>query len=673
MAPTEEIGLSGGQLLANGLGVCSSGTAVWLFAPEIWDLVRNPPETVDKPRLWIFAAWLMGDFLHLFGLILSGHILTHQYGLYSIIAAIETFLVLWILYWTGFLARRLGRCLQPRKRPDKYPKLTERGERRPVTHTLAQLFGVGPPLRMPPGDNSLVDLQMERQRKRVHEMNTRRAARSTIFFWRKWPVRPRTVRSAVWNFWFQLAGLAVCVVITVGAWFVAVYRVRDTLPVASEMQMPHNTPTIIAYVMGWAGMVCWISPRFYSMYESYQKKEREGITTASILIGCLTHGLNVGSIMIINRSSESLMAQSPYLVTAFGSVFFDLFLRLPLKRRYSDKAYLLPEQDCSILVPPSRYIWAYDPTTAAALAESADVEKGHRDSHNANYEPTPAEIKEYNEYLHAYLVRHGLLNIGLAGHVAPERLPHETQDEFEDRRCIVTAVLRWYRKYYESELQLKQDIHGRLHDKHDAIRQNRKKVIALADRHADESDPDERDRIHHKMTHLEDEHARLQNELKPIVNTRALGPDDTQHIRARHNQLERNGRGLQKEALAARRAVADRHASDFEQEHGYPIPLPDAGRTSRRESFHLEPFSSSAEESTSGGERARGHHGSSTEAEAAAHTSSDGERSQSDDDGHELLQKKRTGRRALQAVRRKAAVFKQSKKNGGRSSSEGPN
>ncbi|GJN94568.1 hypothetical protein Rhopal_007651-T1 [Rhodotorula paludigena] len=641
MAPTEEIGLSGGQLLANGLGVC------------IWDLVRNPPETVDKPRLWIFAAWLMGDFLHLFGLILSGHILTHQYGLYSIIAAIET--------------------------PDKYPELTKRGERRPVTHTLAQLFGVGPPLRMPPGDNSLVDLQMKRQRKRVDEMNTRRAARSTIFFWRKWPVRPRTVRSAVWNFWFQLAGLAVCVVITVGAWFVAVYRVRDTLPVASEMQMPHNTPTIIAYVMGWAGMVCWISPRFYSMYESYQKKEREvfaqGITTASILIGCLTHGLNVGSIMIINRSSESLMAQSPYLVTAFGSIFFDLFLRLPLKRRYSDKAYLLPEQDCSILVPPSRYIWAYDPTTAAALAESADVEKGHRDSHNANHEPSTAEIKEYNEYLHAYLVRHGLLNIGLAGHVAPERLPHETQDEFEDRRCIVTAVLRWYRKYYESELQLKQDIHVRLHDKHDAIRANRKKVIALADKHADESDPDERDRIHHKMTRLEDEHTRLQNELKPIVNTRALGPDDAQRIRKRHAELTENGRPLQDEALDARREVADRHARDFERKHGYPIPLPDAARHG---SLHLEPFSSSAEESTSGGERARGHHGSSTDEEAAAHTSSDGERSRSDDDGHELLrEKKSTGRRALRAVQRKAgrapSMFKRSRNDGGRSSREASN
>ncbi|BGP44148.1 hypothetical protein JCM10449v2_008212 [Rhodotorula kratochvilovae] len=397
------------ELISSLFGYMAMGTGIWLFCPEVYDLLKYPPRTIDTARLIFFAAWLAGDVLHLIGTVVSGHALITQIALYCIVAFIETALVNYILWCTGKY------CRTRRRHPDE-EIAEEKARLRPVPHEWAAMHGVGPDLAMPPGDTTLEDARAARWDKKLKKANESRARRGKKGEWAP-KEEISNMRAAV----IQTVGTIVVVGVFTAIWVGVVYIKRDTAKPPEPMKMPHNAVTWLGYVLGWIvsppsfassrvpagrrrrggktyrllflrlsvcllrnggtdvsaaqGFFFWTGPRFYSMYDAVKAERQEGITTGSISVGALTHGFNVASVMIINNQGEALYAQLPYIATSALCIFLD-FVRLGIKFHYGGRQFLAPEQDHSVLYPAKAFYdprWQFDRDEAEAFARKRDA------------------------------------------------------------------------------------------------------------------------------------------------------------------------------------------------------------------------------------------------------------------------------------------------------------
>uniref|UniRef100_A0A0K3CH47 Uncharacterized protein n=1 Tax=Rhodotorula toruloides TaxID=5286 RepID=A0A0K3CH47_RHOTO len=302
--------------LASGLtGYWAMGTAVWLFAPELLDLWRHPPEDRQTARYVFFSAWLTGDVLQLLGLIISRTALTTQVILYSLVFSSEV-LALFLLSWAD---GSLGFCLKPRGRKPLPSPLS----------LIPRMHGYNTHHEKPPG---------------TKEDDAGPPAKSNTL-----------VKNTI--------GTLVVLAVTTVVWFAVDYRNRDTAVVhASHLPTPgpQYGREMAGYLMGWVGMLFWIGPRVFCLVDSMRRLEQENITTASISIGVLTHGLNA-SIFLVNHQKEPLLAQLPYTLTSISCIILD-GIRLGYKSHLAKlgRPHKAPEYDPSVLWAGERYHDEYD-------------------------------------------------------------------------------------------------------------------------------------------------------------------------------------------------------------------------------------------------------------------------------------------------------------------------
>ncbi|GAA5909098.1 hypothetical protein JCM8208_007430 [Rhodotorula glutinis] len=382
------------ELLSSLFGYWAMGCGIWLFCPEIYDVVKYRPREIDAARLTFFASWLLGDFLHLFGTVFSGHAQITQISLYIIVAVLETFLVIWILY-NVYCAKR--------HHAEEFDKVDDPTTwRHPAQHAFPHMLGVGPQLHMPPGDDALDKQKTSRRERQIDAANASRRARGKKTPWKPPKAIPRPTMIAI-----QVAGTVFVLLVSTAVWYGATYTQQ------SVKEPPEPLPqSLIAFIPGWAGkssspsssyfpllppllpssssslhssfllllfslplrFCFWVGPRLFSMYQSYKDKQKEGITTATIIVGALTHGFNTASIMLINYRGEGLLAQSPYIATSVCCIVLDIF-RFFLKRHYADQTFLPPNLDHSTLYPARAF---YDPAWQHEPKEKAPRSKRER-------------------------------------------------------------------------------------------------------------------------------------------------------------------------------------------------------------------------------------------------------------------------------------------------------
>ncbi|GAA5847607.1 hypothetical protein JCM9279_005322 [Rhodotorula babjevae] len=379
------------ELLSSLFGYWAMGCGIWLFCPEIYDVIKYRPREIDAARLTFFASWLLGDFLHLFGTVFSGHAQITQISLYIIVAVLETFLVIWILF-NVYCAKR-----HP---AEEFDKVDPSQWRHPAQHAFAHMAGVGPDLHMPPGDDSLDQHRSSRRARQIDAANASRRARGKKTPWKPPKVIPRPTMIAL-----QVAGTVSVLLVFTAVW----YGVTYTQQSVKEPPEPLSQ-TMVAFIPGWFGkleplvlvLILDLHPDFLptdsasgsgrgsSRCTSRSKdKQREGITTASIIVGALTHGFNTVSIMLINFKGEGLLAQSPYIATSVCCIVLD-GCRLLLKHHYADRKFLPPNFDHSTLYPARAY---YDPSWTHEPSEKADAPRSTKRERLASVLPRSSRTK----------------------------------------------------------------------------------------------------------------------------------------------------------------------------------------------------------------------------------------------------------------------------------------
>ncbi|GAA5940948.1 hypothetical protein JCM3775_006856 [Rhodotorula graminis] len=474
------------ELLSSLFGYWAMGCGIWLFCPEIYDVIKYRPHEIDAARLTFFASWLLGDFLHLFGTVFSGHAQITQISLYIIVAVLETFLVVWILFNVYCVKRHPDEEFDEKGDPAKW--------RHPAQHAFAHMMGVGPQLHMPPGDDALDKQRSARRERQIDAANASRRARGKKTPWKPPKAIPRPTMIAI-----QVAGTVFVVLVFTAVWYGATYTQQNS------KEPPEPLPQSL--VAARTGFCFWVGPRLFSMYQSYKEKKKEGITTASIIVGALTHGFNVVSIMLINYKGEGLLAQSPYIATSVFCIALDI-MRLFLKRHYAGHDFLPPQLDHSTLYPARAFYdlsWQYDsgkkaprskrdrlasvlPSSSRSSRKNGGDDKGgarrgllersgrvassddeaylnsgeasgreqdeprrrraaQRSSSTADGSGSDVDIdaqgrnptQRHAAYLQAHGWGAGAHGLGAARQLHPEPLPHETEHERDDRLLTARA------------------------------------------------------------------------------------------------------------------------------------------------------------------------------------------------------------------------------------------
>ncbi|GAA5825123.1 hypothetical protein JCM3770_002507 [Rhodotorula araucariae] len=329
------------ELLSSLTGYWAMGTGIWLFCPEVYDLLKYPPREIDRARLTFFACWLGGDITHLIATIIAGHALLTQIILYIIVAVVETGVISYILWCTG-------KCCVARKRyPEEEISREEHMPLRGASERVAKTSN------RPPGHARTVHEMAEDSgytwEEKVERANASRRARG-----KKTPWKEKTELPAMTKFLIQTTGTLVVVGLFTIIWWRVVLDKRDTAKPPLPMEFPHTDLQKVGYGLGWAGFVTWIAPRAYCILDAVSKRRREGITTGTIGVGALTHGLNIVSILLVNNTKWPLLAQLPYILTSMICIILD-FVRLAIKRHFSKERVLPPDQDHSVLYPAKAY------------------------------------------------------------------------------------------------------------------------------------------------------------------------------------------------------------------------------------------------------------------------------------------------------------------------------
>ena len=144
------------------------------------------------------------------------------------------------------------------------------------------MLGVGPQIHMPPGDDALEKQRSSRRAGQIDAANASRRARGKKTPWKPPTAIPRPTMIAI-----QVAGTVFVVLVFTAVWYGVTFTQQGS------KEPPEPLPqSLVAFVPGWFGFCFWVGPRLFSMYRSFKDKKKEGITTASIVVGALTHGFN---------------------------------------------------------------------------------------------------------------------------------------------------------------------------------------------------------------------------------------------------------------------------------------------------------------------------------------------------------------------------------------------
>ncbi|GAA5981808.1 hypothetical protein JCM11641_007431 [Rhodosporidiobolus odoratus] len=293
-------------------GLLGYWASTWLFAPECWSFYKKhirDKEPVDlNPELFgFFAFWLTGDFAQLIALLVVGKYQPQQVILYIIVAAVESVL--------------LGLMLIFKKRNGPLPKPAPKIELPAISSALAISLAELSATRMPPGNT---DLERLREKKR----------RDTEL--RTWAEGAKSQR----GWMIQGSGLITVLFIFGTIWGLTELRLKETHRPLEVSERPDSTVTWAAWYTAWFGFACWVIPRLINIGRACWYRRPESITVESVILGAITHGFNIGAVVLVNHEDDPLYAQLPFVATSAVCVCLDAF-RLFLTYIFS-KAVVLP-------------------------------------------------------------------------------------------------------------------------------------------------------------------------------------------------------------------------------------------------------------------------------------------------------------------------------------------
>ncbi|GAA5913217.1 hypothetical protein JCM5296_006856 [Sporobolomyces johnsonii] len=174
-------------------------------------------------------------------------------------------------------------------------------------------------------------------------------------------------------------------------WAVVDFIPRKTSKPDPLSKMPISTTTWVAYVVAWAGVPCWVGPRLMNIHKSLKDDEPEGITTESVILGDASHFSNIISIALVNNTSDSVLAQLPYMATSVLCASIDVF-RLGLKYHISHsrlrKGPARDERRQRRQRRPNRRNRPQDDDPRSSSAEDSDVENPHQNRPGAPLLPS---------------------------------------------------------------------------------------------------------------------------------------------------------------------------------------------------------------------------------------------------------------------------------------------
>ncbi|GAA5830756.1 hypothetical protein JCM3766R1_003415 [Sporobolomyces carnicolor] len=278
------------QLVASFFGWVSTGFGTALLVPAWFGVMRGPEGPIEPTTGAYFAAWLIGDALHLTALLLE-NVGPQTYVLYIIVATAEL-LILLTLMWKAHLFC----CQSPLPKEFRYL--------RPLVEMTGYTMSIAHPdapethhkvLRMKPGAGPPEAHSLQANES---EVNSQRAAKT------------------------------LCLAVTITVWYVfSVKRLRDIgEPKASSW--PHDLKSTAAFAFGVAGFFFWTGPRVYVLY-----KKRDDISTSSVVLGVAAHLFNMLNIGVLNFVAiESAAACSPFFLTSLFCIILD-FIRLYRKKK----------------------------------------------------------------------------------------------------------------------------------------------------------------------------------------------------------------------------------------------------------------------------------------------------------------------------------------------------
>ncbi|BGP21106.1 hypothetical protein JCM10213v2_009286 [Rhodosporidiobolus nylandii] len=311
--PAEQTtGLSWWEVSSKLFGWWSLGLAAILFFPEIWETVRTRPKKIRPDTYGFYWSWLIGDGGQIIGLYLAGGLITQKALTWTICVADVIMIFLLSLFSGMFVCRP---CRNRTKR--------NRTEMKTV-RLLGLSTSVAPVYEMPPP--GWTDVGGEIVKSFPHRKKWTQKRNETVV------KLARHLNSIV---------VGITLLIMTGLWIgldVVPRKTADPDPVSHP---PEGQTEIIAYVLSWAGLPCWLGPRVYNVYRSKSIGLQEGITTSAVVIGAASHICNIVSIVLVNHTGDTILGQLPYLLTAIFCGLFD-FYRLRVKKQLQGTPYLPP-------------------------------------------------------------------------------------------------------------------------------------------------------------------------------------------------------------------------------------------------------------------------------------------------------------------------------------------
>ncbi|GAA5873171.1 hypothetical protein JCM1840_005591 [Sporobolomyces johnsonii] len=193
--------------------------------------------------------------------------------------------------------------------------------------------------------------------------------------------------------WTKTEIFAIAVIVGILSGMIIVWVFVDFIPRKTAKpdplsKMPTSTTTWVAYVVAWAGVPCWVGPRLMNIHKSLKDDEPEGITTESVILGDASHFSNIISIALVNNTSDSVLAQLPYMATSVLCASIDVF-RLGLKYHISHSRLRKgPARDERRQRRPNRPNHPQDDDPRSSSAEDSDVENPHQNRPGAPLLPS---------------------------------------------------------------------------------------------------------------------------------------------------------------------------------------------------------------------------------------------------------------------------------------------
>lgn len=149
----------------------------------------------------------------------------------------RSFVLVYILFHLGHIP-----FFKPKRYPVEDVLEKQRDWRYPLQHSIVHAMGVGPDLKMPPGDKRLEEHRRARDQPAIDAANASRRARGLKDH------APKKEISDTQMALIQIAGTLFVLFIFTAIWYAVTYINRDTKEPPEPMKM-----SLVAFLPGWAG------------------------------------------------------------------------------------------------------------------------------------------------------------------------------------------------------------------------------------------------------------------------------------------------------------------------------------------------------------------------------------------------------------------------------------